>query len=211
MHYQPIHVLADQLATTLQREMPITLPEERFKLSPVIHPQHGVADPATRTFWSAEANARYIVRQSGADIFGQTPDWSAKLGNLCEHGRRAPLGRAGAIPAGYELWRAADEAAATERGDAPVAWHMIGALPQDAGETGWRYKVQAFIDRYLVAQGMVVDWAIHRQADAQGRWTTKPHCHMIATARFYAGPRIGQPQPNWMTSRKMRDALKEAW
>jgi len=189
----------------------ILLPDQRFQLCPVIHPAGGVGDPASRTFWSAEANARYIVRESGTDIFGHTPDWSAKRVNLGEHGRRAPLGRNGAIPPGFALWRAADEVARHERGDAPVAWHMIGWLDQERSETDWRFKLQAFLDRNLVVQGMICDWAVHRHADAQGRWVTKPHVHILATARFYAGPRAGQPQPNWLTSRKMREALKDAW
>ena len=115
------------------------------------------------------------------------------------------------IPSGFDLWHAADDAATEERGDAPIAWHIIGWMPQDAGEKAWRFKVAEFLDRHIVAQGMVADWAIHRQADAQGRWTTKPHGHIVVTARFYSGPRMGQPQPNWLTSRKMQDALKDAW
>ncbi len=43
-------------------------------ITPVIHPKDGVPDPACRTFWSATANALYIVRQSGTDLFGPTPD-----------------------------------------------------------------------------------------------------------------------------------------
>lgn len=212
MHFPTTHVLAaEHIGQHLPPPAPVTLPETRFQLSPVIHPVHKVGDPASRTFWSAEANARYIVRESGVDIFGPLPDWSAKRANLGAFGRRAPLGRAGAPPSGYEVWRAADEAARTERGDAPVAWHMIGWLAQDRGEQDWLFQVQGFIDRNLVAQGMIVDWAIHRQADAQGRWTTKPHVHMVATARFWAGTKLGLPQPNWLTSRKMRDALHDAW
>lgn len=212
MHYQTAPVLtAEQIGQFRPSAPVIVLPETRFQLSPVIHPTHGVGDPASRTFWSAEANARYIVRQPGTDIFGPTPDWSSKRANLGASGRRAPLGKAGLPPAGFDLWRAADEAAGVERGDAPVAWHMIGWLPQDRSEQDWLFQVQAFIDRHLVFQGMVADWAIHRQADAQGRWTTKPHVHIIATSRFWAGPKIGLPQPNWLTSRKMRDALHDAW
>lgn len=212
MTYQTTHVLsAEAIGHHPHPTTSITLPEQWFQLSPVIHPTNFVGDPASRTFWSAEANARYIVRASGSDIFGQTPNWSAKRANLGEHGRRAPLGKNGVIPSGFELWRAADEAARHERGDAPVAWHMIGWLDQDRSEIDWRFKVTGFIDRYLIAQGMTADWAIHRQTDGQGRWITKPHVHIVATARFYAGPRIGQPQPNWLTSRKMRDALRDAW
>lgn len=206
------HILAaERIGQPLTPPAPVTLPDQRFQIGPVVHPVNCVGDSASRTFWSAECNARYIVREAGRDIFGATPDWSAKLANLGEHGRRAPSGRHALIPPGFELWRAADEAARTERGDAPVAWHMIGWLAPDASETDWRFKTQGFIDRHLLAQGMVTDWAIHRQADAQGRWITKPHVHMLATSRFYAGPRAGQPQPNWLTSRKMWDALRDAW
>lgn len=101
-------------------------------ITPVIHPKDGVPDPKSRTFWSATANAHYIVRRRCTDLFGQTPDLADKLaqGNdLVGFGRRGPIGCDSDALAGMALWEVADRAGQIDRPSAPVAYHIIGWLP----------------------------------------------------------------------------------
>ena len=189
-------------------------PQALFSVTPVIHPQNGVRAESSRTFWSATSNALYIRRESGEDLFGPTPDFAAKLigcPDLVCHGRRGPIGCDADGLADLALWHAADEAAVTDRPSAPVAWHAIGWLPTRIDEAGRRELVLQFLDERFVANGMVVDWAIHALPDGDGGWIKKPHLHAVATARFWKGPRIGQPQAAWLTSAKSRSALEVIW
>lgn len=186
-----------------------------FAVTPVIHPQHGLPSPDSKTFWSATANALYIVRQDGEDLFGSTPGFANKLvacPDLVAHGRRGPIGCDAAAIAGTALWQAADEAAIRDRPSAPVAWHGVGWLPMTTDETGWHELVLEFLDAHVVAGGMVADWAIHALADGNGGWIKKPHFHTVLTSRFWKdGPRKGQPQPAWLTTVKRQKALADAW
>lgn len=211
-----MHTVIDSTAAKLAMidAQAATRPPALFSVTPVIHPQNGVRAASSRTFWSATSNALYIRRETGADMFGPTPDFAAKLidyPDLVAHGRRGPIGCDADDVADLALWRAADEAAVTDRPSQPVAWHAIGWLPTALGEAGWRELVLQFLDERFVANGQAVDWAIHALPDGQGGWIKKPHVHVIATARFWKGPRIGQPQAAWLTTAKSRSALEAAW
>lgn len=189
-------------------------PASPFDISPVVHPQNGIASDASRTFWSATANALYIVRRNGADLFGPTPDFAAKLvacPDLIDQGRRGPIGCDAEPVAGLALWRAADAAAIVDRPSAAVAHHAIGWLPTDTDADGWREIALEFLDTHIVANGMVADWAIHALADGEGGWLKKPHLHAIITGRFWRGQRVGQPQAAWLTTAKQRTRLEDAW
>lgn len=191
-----------------------TRPQKPFDITPVIHPQNGFHPEASRTFWSATANALYIVRQNGEDVFGATPDFAGKLAecpDLVAHGRRGPIGCDVDAIAGLELWRAADKAAAVDRPSAPVAFHAIGWLPTAMGEEGWREWILQFLDDQIVANGMIADWALHALGDGEGGWVKKPHMHAVITSRFWKGPRIGQPQPAWFSTAKRRSMVGEVW
>ena len=181
-----------------------------MRISPVIHPKDGVADPNSRTFWSAVANALYILRQPGEDLFGATPDFNATLaaGNdLVAHGRRGPLGCDSGDLAGLGIWAAADQAATVDRPS-----DLIGWLPPDLTETAWRELVLRFLDNHSVANGMVADWAIHSLADGGGGWIRNPHFHAILNHRFYKpGARFGQPNPAWLAMPKARAKMADAW
>lgn len=184
-------------------------------ITPVIHPKDGVPDPRSRTFWSATANAHYIVRRQGNDLFGPTPDLTDKLrqgSDLVDHGRRGPIGCDTDALAGMALWEAADRAAQVDRPSAPVAFHIIGWLPTSATRERWRDLTLEFLDREIVVNGMVADFAIHSLADADGRWIKKPHLHVLLTHRFWRpGRRTGEPNAAWLCSMKQRQKMADAW
>lgn len=189
-------------------------PRKHFDITPVIHPQHGLPSDRSQTFWSATANALYIVRQNGEDIFGQTPGFAARLvdcPDLIDHGRRGPIGCDVVSIAGLELWRAADQAGLTDRPSAPVAFHAIGWLPTGMGVRGWRELILQFLDEQVVVNGMIADWALHALADGKGGWIKKPHMHAVITSRFWKGPRLGQPQAAWFATAKRRNAIGQVW
>lgn len=211
-----IHTVIDTAAAKLAafNAQAAIKPQTLFSVTPVIHPQNGIRAESSRTFSSATSNALYIRRETGEDLFGPTPDFAAKLvgcPDLVAHGRRGPIGCDADGVADLALWRTADEAAISDRPSAPVAWHAIGWLPTGMGEAGWRELVLQFLDERFVANGMVTDWAIHALPDGDGGWIKKPHLHAVATARFWKGPRIGQPQPAWLATAKSRSALEAAW
>jgi len=184
-------------------------------ITPIIHPRDGVRDLRSETFWSATANALYIVRQRGSDIFGDTPDFSTKLaqGNdLIDHGRRGPVGCDNEALLGLKLWEAADVAAQADRPSAPVAHHVIAWLPTNMTRAGWRDLVLTFLDREITGNGMIADWAIHALADGEGRWIKRPHLHAVATHRFWkAGRRTGEPNAAWLATIKQQKKLMLAW
>ncbi|MFK3889779.1 MobA/MobL family protein [Sphingomonas sp. NPDC079357] len=193
----------------------LTDPASPLAITPVIHPKDGVPDPKSRTFWTAAANALYIVRRRGMDLFGQTPDLADKLalGNdLVDFGRRGPIGCDSDALGGLALWEAADRAAQVDRPSAPVAFHIIGWLPANGTCERWRDLTLEFLDREVVANGMVADWAVHALADADGRWVKKPHLHALLTHRFWKpGRRTGEPNGAWLGSTKQRQKMADAW
>lgn len=184
-------------------------------ITPVIHPRDGVPDPASRTFWSATANALYIVRRRGADLFGQTPDFTDRLiaGNdLVDHGRRGPIGCEADAIAGFALWEAADRAAQIDRPGTPVAYHIIGWLPTNATQAAWRELTLQFLDREVVQNGMIADWALHALTDEAGRWVRRPHLHAVVTHRFWRpGRRTGEPNVAWLGTAKQRQKMIDGW
>lgn len=110
------------------------------------------------------------------------------------------------------LWEAADGAGQVDRPSAPVAFHVIGWLPTSATRERWRDLTLEFLDREVVANGMVADWAVHALANADGRWIKKPHLHAILTHRFWKpGRRTGEPNGAWLGSTKQRQKMADAW
>ena len=190
-------------------------PASSMTITPVIHPQNGVRDPKCLSYSSAVANALYIVRRNGCDLFGPLPDFTTKLadGNdVVASGRRGPIGCDADAVAGLKLWQAADEAARTDRPSAPVAFHAIGWLPTNATREAWLDTTLSFLDHQVVANGMVADWAIHALADPDGRWLRKPHLHAVLTHRFWrAGRRTGEPNPGSLGSTRMQQKMVAAW
>lgn len=167
-----------------------------------------------RTFWTATANALYIVRRNGEDVFGPTPDFAAKLADcpdLVAHGRRGPIGCDAPNIDGLGLWQAADAAALVDRPSQPVAFHAIGWLPTASDEAGWIELILQFLDEQIVTNGMIADWAIHARPDDNGGGIKKPHMHAVITSRFWKGPRVGQPQAAWFATAKRRNAAGDAW
>ncbi|MGI4733026.1 MAG: MobA/MobL family protein [Janthinobacterium lividum] len=211
MMLAPITSPADLAAI---RALSSTLPPNPFDITPVIHLQQGQPSDRSRTFWSAVANALYIVRQDGEDVYGPTPRFSEKLAScpdLIDSGRRGPIGCDADNLAGLQLWRAADQAALTDRPSAPVAFHAVGWLPTNMTQHGWRELILQYLDEQIVSAGMVADWALHALAAESGGWIKKPHFHAVITSRFWKGPRMGQPQPAWFQTAKHRAATGDAW
>ena len=77
--------------------------------------------------------------------------------------------------------------------------------------TGSAQQVLTFLDQRVVQKGMIADWAIHALADEAGDWIKRPHFHAVITARFWKGPRIGQPQAAWFQTSRQRKTLAENW
>ena len=207
-----------QSGSTLKAEQLASLAADRremFSITPIIHPVDGVGDPRSRTFWSATANALYIVRKDGEDLFGPTPSLAHKLAegsDLIDHGRRGPIGCDADAIAGLKLWEAADLATCQDRPSAPVAYHAIGWLPENRTREAWRELTLEFLDREIVTNGMVADWAIHALAGNGGGWVKQPHLHAVLTHRFWrVGRRTGAPNPAWLAYPKSRNKLAMAW
>jgi hypothetical protein len=173
-------------------------PQRLFEMTPIIHPNNGVADPASRTFWSAVANAHYIVREDGEDVYGATPGFAAKLRDcpdLVDHGRRGPIGCDADAISGMSLWRGGAKGA-----------------PQDMDRASWRDLVLEFLDEQVVRSGMIADWAIHALSDGDGGWIKRPHFHAVITSRFWRRDRRhGEPQGAWFPTVKRRVAAGDAW
>ncbi len=208
-------IQASPAELTRQEAQAVLQPRRLFEMTPIIHPTKGVPDPASRTFWSAVANAHYIVRQDGEDLYGPTPGFAARLRDcpdLVDHGRRGPIGCDADPISGISLWHAADLAAQQDRPRLPVAFHCIGWLPVDMDAVGWRDLVLEFLDEQVVKNGMIADWAIHALADGEGGWIKQPHFHCVITARFWRKDRRqGEPQGAWFPTVKRRVAAGDAW
>ena len=207
-------ILASPAEIARQEALAALQPQRLFEMTPIIHPQSGIPDPKSKTFWSAVANALYIVREDGEDLFGKVK-FSSRLiqcPDLIDRGRRGPIGCDADGVAGLDLWRAADRAAQIDRPSAPVAFHAIGWLPEAGDPASWKGLVLDFLDTHIVVNGMVTDWAIHALDDGADEWIKRPHFHAVLTARFWRKDRrLGQPQAAWFPSAKRRAAAGEAW
>lgn len=203
-------------AALLRLPTPDAIDRERpFKLLSAIHEPRPSTLPegGQQSLWrSAVANRKYLTRDVGRDLFGPVPDWSAKRGDLGEHGRRGPIGCDLAAVEGMKLWQAADEAAAIDRPELAAAFHAIGWLPFALDDAGWRQMVLAFCDTMLVKNGMIADWAIHRLADEQGDWLIAPHVHLVITARAWRADRNpGRRNLAWFGSARSIKAAEDYW
>ena len=78
-------------------------------------------------------------------------------------------------------------------------------------QAGWRELILAFLDEQFFVNGMVDDWALHALNNGQGGWIKRPHMHAPITGRLWKGSRIGQPQPSWLTTENIGNALGVAW
>lgn len=166
------------------------------------------------TFRTAQANYLYIMRQDGDDELGRTPNFSAKIADLVDHGRETPLRGPLAALAGVELWKAMDRAARLHCPQDAVAFHMIGTLPANGDKASWRALIQSFARSRFCDNGMIVDWAIHALADEGGEWVTVPHVHFVVTARSWrtgSGRRFGLRNRAWFGGGLSRRELVRCW
>ena len=123
-----------------------------------------------RTHRTAQASYAYINRQNSVDEWGPTPNWASRS-DLAAAGRSTSARAAGPKLAGISLWAQADENAARDRPDEPTIAHCVGSLPRHEDLAFWRNLIEGFAEDYLVARGMVVDWAIHHQAESDDQRT----------------------------------------
>ena len=165
-----------------------------------------------RTHRTAQASYAYINRQNSVDEWGPTPNWASRS-DLAAAGRCAPARAAGPKLSGIALWAQADENAARYRPDEPTIAHCVGSLPRHEDLTFWRNLIEGFAEDYLVARGMVVDWAIHHQAESDDQSEISPHVHLLITLRGYDPEHrdYGKVRQNWLRTDNSRKRLAERW
>ena len=185
-----------------------------FSATAVRHfdPRHPERSETSKTYRTAVANFHYIPRTLGADHLGRIPDgYMAKTGDLVATGRRYPQTAPLHLQHGVQLWAAADAATVANLAY-PAAWHLVLRLHDDGGPEEWQRLVEEWIDRHLVTIGVISDWALHSQTDANGEWTTRPHCHVLATVRRWkAHQQEGRPIADWLFNEAHRKILEDRW
>ena len=64
-----------------------------------------------------------------------------------------------------------------------------------------------------MARGMVVDWAIHHQAESDDQPEIAPHVHLLITLRGYDPEHrdYGKVRQNWLRTDNSRKRLAERW
>lgn len=176
--------------------------------------QHGgrYTPELLRTHRTAKASWLYIHRKHGIDDFGPTPDWSLRT-DLVAAGRCGPRRADDPSLDGIKLWIEADRHAARYRPDEPVCAHSVASLPLHEEVSGWRNLIEGFSEDHLSSQGMVVDWAIHHQAEGAGRREILPHVHMLITMRVFdsAHGDVGRIRQTWIRTERARKSLAEKW
>lgn len=183
-----------------------------FNMRPVVREAFSIkGDDLRGLHRTATCNFHYITRTVGADQFGPTPDFTEKLGDLVETGRRGPKGCHRLAIAGLALWQKTDAIAAHDRPDAATAMHLVADLPEDGCLADWRNLVQRFLDDHFVGEGMVTDWAIHDPSRRDPTSTTPPHWHGLVTLRAWKGDNFGRRNPRWLTSEAASRELFRAW
>lgn len=190
-----------------------TIHETRpFNLRYIVREPCGIrGDDMRKLHRTASCNYLYIMRQTGSDEFGPTPDFAARR-DLFDHGRLAPVAGYDKAYAGVTIWEAADAAARERRPQLATAMHAVGSLPRDGDRRSWRAMVEAFGEDHLASQGMVVDWAIHVAPDNTDGLAPPPHCHWLITSRMWRMDRDhGRHQKLWLSTKARVDRLADAW
>jgi MobA/MobL family len=174
----------------------------------------GGAQPQLGTHRTAAASYLYIRREAGSDSIGPLPPaYLEKRHDLVDMGRAYPRNTPPALREGRLLWDEADSAALRhDIGDAS-ATHIVASLPSAMTSPEWRELVTKWALEALVSEGMIADWCIHALADPDtGKWTVKPHVHVLATARdFKPGLRRGRRQFAWLKSSRQVQACEDIW
>jgi MobA/MobL family len=186
-----------------------------FKAAPVMHadPHDPKREEMRKTHMTAVGNYLYMLRISGADLFGELPPaYLTKADDLVASGRRHPVQKVPVpLREGRQIWDEADAATACDLGHA-AAIHVILTLP-NVPRHEWQLLVEKFVDDHLVSLGIITDWAIHSKPDDTGRsWVTHPHVHLLCTARRWkSDQRKGQRMRCWLHEKTQIDALEAAW
>lgn len=133
--------------------------------------------------------------------------------DLIASGRCSPARANDPALDGIKLWIEADRHAARFRPDEPVCAHAVGSLPLHEGPQGWRNLIEGFAEDYLTSQGMVCDWAIHRQAATAQEPEILPHVHMLITMRVFdvRHADVGRIRQTWVRTERARKTLAEKW
>jgi MobA/MobL family len=184
------------------------------RIAPVMRadPSKPDREERRRTHQTAVASYLYMFRLPGADDIGVVPPaYLEKRDDLFATGRRHPLQKfERQHTSGRLLWDEADAATRYEPDEAS-AIHAVMALPP-IPQSKWQLLIERFVDNELVSQGMIVDYAIHCRVGDDGEWTTRPHVHLLATARRWrTDQRKGSRQRTWLCSKAAHEALEDAW
>lgn len=190
-----------------------TIHESRpFNLRYIVRDAVGIHGDDRRTLHrTAKCNYLYIVRESGSDEFGPTPDFAARRNELVALGRAGPLRSHATTYAGPAIWEAADAASREPRPELSTAMHAVGSLPTALDVIQWKRLIAVFCDTELAARGMVVDWAIHTLRGEDGEFAVPPHVHFLITSRTWDRRKAGQWQKPWITTPAQVTALGNAW
>lgn len=181
----------------------------RYVVAGAVSPHIGDLRTTHRT---ARCNYWYINREDGVDEFGPTPNFAART-DLVDRGRVGPARAKDRTLDGIKLWETMDAVARVIRpGEATLA-HCVGSLPSAESPSVWRDMVEGFIEDHLATQGMVVDWAIHAQAEGPDRRLIPAHCHLLVTTRVYDRKHadFGKRRHTWLRTPAAAQSLAEKW
>lgn len=189
-------------------------PLPSVRIAPVLRadPSKPEREERRRTHQTATGSWLYLNRLPGSDDIGVLPPvYLDKREDLFAAGRRHPLQRMESRHvSGRLIWDQADEATRADPDEASAV-HVVLTLPP-IPQDGWPLLVERFCDDQLVTKGAVVDWAIHALPDEAGGWKTKPHAHLLVTARRWRDDqRRGSRQRTWLCGKAACEGLEEAW
>jgi hypothetical protein len=119
---------------------------------------------------------------------------------------RTPDGAPAALADRQGLWNAAELAEA--RRDAVPAREVLLALPHELDVEQRKALVRDFVDRHMVAHGMIADIALH--VPGQEGDQRNFHAHILLTTRRVTPEGFGPKETAWRTPQQVRE-WREAW
>jgi hypothetical protein len=173
--------------------------------------KQGLGTDRRATHKTATANYLYIKRLDGCDLIGSLPKFSQR-NDLVDADLAVPYSAPDwAVEPGL-IWREIDTALKDKAEDAVSARHIVMTLPKGGAAQEWRRLIERFSEEHFTRKGMICDWAIHAKAQQGSGWLTRPHAHLLITARGWKHDRRhGLQHPVWCRGDSARRHLEEAW